>query len=165
MAEITFQGNPIHTAGELPRQGSEAPDFTLVDTDMAEKSLSDYRGKKVVLNIFPSLDTPVCADSVRKFNEVISGRDDAAVLCISADLPFAQKRFCGAEGLDNVVPLSAFRNPEFGDAYGIRITDSPLKGLMGRAVVVVDESGRVRYTQLVPEIAQEPDYEAALAAL
>ncbi|MFQ5742672.1 MAG: thiol peroxidase [Acidobacteriota bacterium] len=165
MAEITIKGNPIHTVGELPAAGAEAPDFKLVATDLEEKSLADFEGKKVVLNIFPSVDTPVCANSVRKFNEEAVGHDDTVVLCISADLPFAQGRFCGAEGIDSAVALSAFRNQEFGDAYGVRILDGPFAGLLARAVVVLDEQGKVTYTELVPEIAQEPDYQAALQAL
>lgn len=165
MGQVTFKGNPVPTAGELPSSGTEAPAFTLADTELQDRSLSDFAGKKVVLNIFPSLDTPVCADSVRAFNEKAGDRDDAVVLCISKDTPFAQGRFCGAEGLDNVVPLSAFRDSDFGEDYGIEITDSPLRGLFARAVVVLDEDGNVTYTQLVPEIAEEPDYDAALAAL
>ena len=165
MAEITIKGNPIHTSGELPATGSEPPGFTLVDTELAEKSLADFAGKVVVLNIFPSVDTPVCANTVRKFNEEASGREGAVVLCVSADLPFAQSRFCGAEELESVVPLSAFRSSEFGDAYGVTIVDGPFAGLLARAVVIIDEQGKVSYTELVPEIAQEPDYEAALAAL
>jgi len=165
MAQITLKGNPIHTAGELPAVGGDAPDFTLVGTDLSEKSLSDYAGKTVVLNILPSLDTPVCATSIRTFNEKAAGRDDAVVLCVSADLPFAHGRFCSTEGIENVEALSTFRNPEFGDAYGMRIVDGPLAGVLGRAVVVVDGDGRVTYTELVPEIAQEPNYDAALAAI
>jgi thiol peroxidase len=165
MAQITLKGNPINTSGELPEVGVEAPDFTLTATDLAEKGLSDYAGKKLVLNIFPSLDTPVCAASVREFNKAAAGREDTVVLCISADLPFAQGRFCGAEGLNDVVTLSTFRSPQFADAYGVRIVDGPLAGLTARAVVVVGVDGKVDYTQLVPEIAQEPDYEKALASI
>jgi thiol peroxidase len=165
MAEITLKGNPIHTSGDLPAVGAEAPDFRLVGTDLSEKSLSDYAGRTVVLNIFPSLDTPVCATSIRTFNEKAAGRDDAVVLCISADLPFAHGRFCSTEGIENVEALSTFRDSEFGDAYGMRIVDGPLAGVLGRAVVVVDGDGKVTYTELVPEIAQEPDYDAALAAI
>ena len=165
MAEISLQGNPINTSGNLPDVGNDAPDFTLVAADLSEKSLGDYAGKNVVLNIFPSLDTPVCATSVRTFNEKAAGRDDTVVLCISADLPFAAGRFCGAEGIDGVETLSTFRNPEFGNTYGMTIVDGALAGVLGRAVVVVNGGGQVTYTELVPEIAQEPDYEAALAAI
>ena len=164
MAEITLQGNPIHTSGNLPEVGSDAPDFTVVAADLSEKSGSDYTGKTVVLNIFPSVDTPVCAASVRAFNEKAAG-SDAMVLCISADLPFAAGRFCGAEEIEGVETLSTFRSPEFGDAYGMTIVDGALAGVLGRAVVVVGPDGNVKYTELVPEIAQEPDYDAALAAI
>ncbi len=164
MAEITLQGTPIHTSGNLPEVGSDAPGFTLVAGDLSEKSLSDYAGKTVVLNIFPSIDTPVCAASVRAFNERVAGTD-AAVLCISADLPFAHSRFCGAEGIEGVESLSTFRNADFADAYGMRIVDGALAGVMGRAIVVVDSEGKVTYTELVPEIAQEPDYDAVMAAI
>ena len=164
MAEITLQGNPIHTSGNLPEVGSDAPGFTLVAGDLSEKSLSDYAGKTVVLNIFPSIDTPVCAASVRAFNEKVAGTD-ATVLCISADLPFAHSRFCGAEGIEGVESLSTFRNADFADAYGMRIVDGALEGVMGRAIVVVDSEGKVTYTELVPEIAQEPDYDAVMAVL
>ena len=164
MAEITLQGDPINTSGDLPEVGSDAPDFTLVAGDLSEKSLSDYAGKSVVLNIFPSIDTEVCATSVRTFNEKAAG-SDAAVLCISADLPFATGRFCGAEGIEGVETLSTFRSPEFGEAYGMTIVDGALAGVLGRAVVVVGPDGDVKYTELVPEIAQEPDYDAALAAI
>lgn len=164
MAEITLQGDPINTSGDLPEVGSDAPDFTLVAGDLSEKSLSDYAGKSIVLNIFPSIDTEVCATSVRTFNENAAG-SDAAVLCISADLPFATGRFCGAEGIEGVETLSTFRSPEFGEAYGMTIVDGALAGVLGRAVVVVGPDGDVKYTELVPEIAQEPDYDAALAAI
>jgi len=164
MAQITLQGNPIHTSGNLPDVGSDAPGFTLVAADLSEKSLSDYAGKTVVLNIFPSIDTPVCAASVRAFNEKAAG-SDAVVLCISADLPFAHSRFCGAEGIEGVESLSTFRNADFGEAYGMRIVDGALAGVLGRAVVLVDGDGKVTYTELVPEIAQEPDYDAVLAAI
>jgi thiol peroxidase len=164
MAQITLKGNPIHTSGDLPAVGADAPDFTLVAADLSEKKGSDYAGKTVVLNIFPSVDTPVCATSVRTFNEKAAGKD-AVVLCISADLPFATSRFCGAEGIEGVVTLSTFRNPEFGKAYGMTIVDGPLAGVLGRAVVVVGPDGNVKYTELVPEIAQEPDYDAALAVI
>ncbi|MDJ0842357.1 MAG: thiol peroxidase [Acidobacteriota bacterium] len=162
MAEITLKGNPIHTSGDLPAVGSRAPDFKLVAEDLSEKGLGDFSGKKV-LNIFPSVDTPVCATSVRKFNEQAAGK--ASVLCISADLPFAMKRFCGAEGIDGVTNLSTFRGASFGSDYGVTMTDGPLAGLLSRAVVVVDEDGKVLHAELVPEIAQEPDYDAAIGAL
>lgn len=165
MATITLKGNEIHTVGDLPAVGSAAPDFTLVKSDLSDASLGDFAGKKVVLNIFPSLDTAVCAASVRRFNAEASKLDNTVVLCVSRDLPFAHSRFCAAEGLENVVSLSEMRGPGFGDAYGVRITDGPLAGLMSRAVVIVGADGKVVYTEQVPEIAQEPDYEAALRAL
>ena len=165
MAQITLKGNPIHTSGDLPKVGSHAPALTLVRTDLSEISGKDLAGQRVVLNIFPSLDTPTCAASVRKFNARANEKPNTTVLCVSADLPFAQKRFCGAEGLDNVVPASTFRNTDFGQAYGVTLVDGPLKGLLARAVVVVDGAGTVVHTELVPEIAQEPDYNAALGVL
>lgn len=165
MAEIKFQSNPIHTAGSLPSIGSTAPDFTLIGTDLSPVSLRDFRGKKVVLNIFPSLDTSVCAASVRRFNAEATRFPNTVVLCISRDLPFAQKRFCVAEGLDKVILVSEYQDTRFGDAYGVRIQDGPLRGLFSRAVVVVDENGKVLYTEQVPEITQEPDYDRALKAV
>ncbi|NTU53598.1 MAG: thiol peroxidase [Chlorobiaceae bacterium] len=165
MASITLKGNCINTAGELPAVGSVLPAFCLVKNDLSEVSAADFAGKKIVLNIFPSLDTAVCASSVRRFNKEASERGDTVVLCISADLPFAHTRFCTVEGLSHVVSLSAFRSPEFGAEYGLTITDGPLKGLLSRAVIVADASGRVLYTEQVPEIVQEPDYDKALAAL
>lgn len=165
MAQTSFNGSPVNLAGDLPRPGSPAPAFTLTGKDLGRVALSDFAGKTVVLNIFPSIDTPVCAMSVRKFNAEIGNVPDAAVICVSADLPFAHARFCGAEGLDHVVTASTFRHPDFGDAYGVRIADGPLAGLMARAVVVIDGLGKVVYTQLVEEIAQEPDYDKALAVL
>ena len=165
MAQITLKGNPIHTSGDLPKVGAVAPAYTLVRTDLSEISAKDFAGQRVVLNIFPSLDTPTCAASVRKFNARANEKPNTTILCVSADLPFAQKRFCGAEGLDNVVPASTFRSPDFGKAFGAALVDGPLKGLLARAVVVVDGSGKVVHTELVPEIAQEPDYNAALAVL
>lgn len=165
MAQITLKGSPIHTSGDLPKVGSAAPAYTLVRTDLSEVTPKELAGQRVVLNIFPSLDTPTCAASVRKFNARANEKPNTTVLCVSADLPFAQKRFCGAEGLDNVVPASTFRAADFGQAYGVMLTDGPLKGLLARAVVVVDEAGKVVHTELVPEIAQEPDYNAALAVL
>ena len=163
MATITLQGNPIETVGELPAVGSNAPAFTLTKTDLSEVSLQDFAGKTVILYIYPSVDTGICAASTRKFNEVASSNPNVVVLCISADLPFAHSRFCGAEGLENVVSLSTFRNADFGSNYGVTITTGPLAGLMSRAVVIVKD-GKVTYTEQVPEIAQEPDYDAALAA-
>ncbi len=165
MAQITLKGNPIHTSGDLPKVGVAAPAYTLVRTDLSEISDKDLAGQRVVLNIFPSLDTPTCAASVRKFNARANEKPNTTILCVSADLPFAQKRFCGAEGLDNVVPASTFRNADFGKAFGAALVDGPLKGLLARAVVVVDGSGQVIHTELVPEIAQEPDYNAALSVL
>ena len=165
MAQVTLKGNPSQTVGDLPAAGQPAPGFTLVDKDLKEISLQDYAGRKVVLNIFPSVDTPTCAMTVRRFNAEIGKRGNAVAVCASMDLPFAHARFCGAEGLDNVVSASAFRNPDFGERYGVSLTDGPLKGLFARAVVVIDADGRVVYNQLVPEIADEPDYDAALQAL
>lgn len=162
MAAITLKGNTIHTIGDLPSVGTKAPEFRLTRTDLSEASLSDFKGKKVVLNIFPSLDTSVCATSVRKFNAEIDKMNNAVVLCISKDLPFAHGRFCSTEGLNNVVSLSELRDDSFGKSYGVRITDGPLAGLMSRAVVVIDENQQVIYKEQVPEIAQEPDYAAAL---
>ncbi len=165
MANITLKGNPFRTNGELPAVGSTAPDFHLVDKALQDVWLKDYAGRKKLLNIVPSLDTDVCATSTRKFNEHLAGRDDAVALVISADLPFAQDRFCGAEGIENVVTLSMMRSRNFAKDYGVLIEDGPLAGLTARAVVVLDENNQVVYTQLVPEIVQEPDYDAALAAL
>jgi len=165
MAKITLQGNQIETNGELPAVNNVAPAFTLTRTDLSECSLADFAGHTVVLNIFPSIDTPVCAASVRRFNAEASAADSTVVLCISADLPFAHQRFCEGEGLDRVIPLSVFRSPEFGKDYGVRITTGPIAGLLSRAIVIIDPKGKVVYTEQVPEIAQEPDYDAALKAL
>jgi thioredoxin-dependent peroxiredoxin len=165
MAKITLKGNAIETVGSLPAVGKMAPGFTLVKTDLSEVSLKDYRGKIVVLNIFPSIDTGVCAASARRFNAEAGKSDRAAVLCVSADLPFAHNRFCEAEGLKNVVPVSVFRAPDFGKNYGQTIATGPIAGLLARAVVVIDPEGLVKYTEQVPEIGQEPDYEAALRAI
>lgn len=165
MAQVTLQGNPLHTVGELPEWGADAPDFILTKTDLSDVSLKDFSGKTVVLNIFPSVDTDVCAMTVRRFNAEIGKFDNAVVLCASLDLPFAHARFCGAEGLENVISVSELRNRDFGDRYGVRIVDGPMAGLLARAVVIVDPAGKIAYTQLVPEIAEEPDYEAALAVL
>ncbi|MGH9133005.1 MAG: thiol peroxidase [Ilumatobacteraceae bacterium] len=164
MAQVTLGGNPVNTVGELPAVGSPAPSYTLAGADLSDITPDAFGGKKVVLNIFPSIDTPTCATSVRTFNKAAADRDDAVVLCVSQDLPFAQARFCGAEGLENVVTASAFRS-DFGNDYGVSLADGKLAGLFARAVVVVDESGNVVHTELVPEIAQEPDYDAAFAAL
>lgn len=163
MAQITLHGNAINTVGELPAVGSPAPAFTLTGTDLGTLSSEEFRGKPLLLNIFPSIDTPVCAASVRAFNKRAAA-GGASVLCVSNDLPFAQKRFCGAENIENVATASAFRD-SFGGDYGITIADGPMAGLLGRAVVVIGADGNVAYTQLVPEIAEEPDYDAALGAL
>lgn len=165
MTTITLKGNSIQTVGELPEKGVQAPDFTLVKSDLSEVSLKDLAGRRVVLNIFPSVDTATCAMSVRKFNEQAAGLDNTTVLCISADLPFALGRFCGAEGIANAVPASVFRNPGFGQDYGVTLSTGPLRGLLSRAVVVIDTKGKVIYTEQVPEITHEPDYDRALAAL
>lgn len=165
MAKITLKGNPVNTSGNLPSTGTKAPGFTLVKSDLSEMSLSETSGKRVVLNIFPSLETSVCAAAMRKFNEKAASLNNTVVLAISKDLPFSAGRFCSTEGIENVVTLSAFRDTDFGSSYGVDILDSPFKGLFARSVVVIDESGQVIYNQLVPEIAEEPDYEAALAVL
>jgi thiol peroxidase len=165
MAKITLKGNAIHTNGTLPAVGSIAPAFKLTKTDLTELHSKDFAGKKLVLSIFPSVDTSICAASVRAFNKAAADLADTIVLCISADLPFAQARFCGAEGLSQVVSASDFRHKDFGDLYGVRITDGPLAGLLSRAVVVINAKGTIVYTEQVAEIAQEPDYSAALKAL
>jgi len=165
MAKITLKGNPVNTSGDLPSKGSAAPDFSLVKSDLGTLSLSELKGKKLILNIFPSLDTSVCATSVRKFNQLAAGKPDVMVLAISKDLPFAHGRFCSTEGITNVVTLSGFRDTAFGKAYGIDIIDGPLAGLYARSVVVVDEAGKVIHTQLVHETTSEPDYDSALNAL
>ena len=162
MTTITLQGNEIHTNGELPAVGSTAPDFHLVDGELNDRKLSDYSGKKKLLNIVPSLDTGVCATSTKKFNEHAAAKD-AVMLAISADLPFAMTRFCTGEGVDKVIPLSMMRSRKFAKDYGVLIEDGPLAGITARAVVVIDENDQVVYTEMVPEIAQEPDYDAALA--
>lgn len=164
MATTAFKGNPVQTSGELPAVGDQAPDFTLVGTDLADVTLSGLAGKRVVLNIFPSVDTGVCAASVRRFNELAAGLDNTVVVCASKDLPFALNRFCGAEGIENVVSASDFRGG-FSSAYGVTMLDGPLAGLCARSVVVVDESGKVIHSQLVDEITSEPDYDAAVASL
>ena len=165
MATISLRGNPVQTSGNLPSIGSKAPDFHLVKQDLSNVSLSDLAGKKIVINIFPSVDTSTCATSVRKFNEKAASKEGVVVLCVSKDLPFAAKRFCAAEGLDNVVTASGFRDTAFEDAYGVKLLDSALKGLMARSVVVLDGAGVVIHTELVPETTSEPDYEAALAKI
>ncbi|MFV8362974.1 thiol peroxidase [Flavobacterium sp. ZT3P35] len=165
MASITLGGNPIHTSGELPKVGTKLADFKLVKNDLSIASANDFLGKKLVLNIFPSVDTGTCAASVRKFNESASALENTIVLCISRDLPFAQSRFCGAEGLENVVNLSDFPKGSFGKTNGLEITDGPLAGLHSRVVIVVDENGTITHTEQVTEIADEPNYEAALAVL
>lgn len=164
MATVTLQGNPMETLGELPAKGSSAPDFNLVKHDLSDISLKDFAGKKLVLNIFPSIDTPTCATSVRNFNQRASDMENTEVLCVSADLPFALGRFCGAEGIDKVTVASTFRS-SFGDDYGVTFTSGPLKKLLSRSIVVIDEKGQVTYTEQVEETADEPNYDAALAAL
>lgn len=165
MAKVTLQGNEINTNGDLPAVGTDAPDFVLVDGELNDVSLAAYAGKKKLLNIVPSLDTPTCATSTKKFNDAARENADAVFLVISADLPFAMGRFCGAEGTDNVIPLSLMRSRNFAKDYGVLIQDGPLTGITARAVVVLDENNKVLYTELVPEIADEPDYQSALAAL
>jgi Peroxiredoxin len=165
MATITLQGNSIETCGALPTKSSQAPDFRLVKTDLSEVTLADYKGKKIVLNIFPSIDTPVCAASVRRFNKAAGELAGTVVLCISADLPFAHSRFCETDGLKNVESLSVFRSPAFGKEYGVTISTGPIAGLLARAIVIIDADGKVIYTEQVPEITQEPKYDDALAAL
>lgn len=164
MAQITFKGDNVNTVGTLPAVGTEAKDFTLTGTDLSDKSLSNYKGKNVILNIFPSINTGVCAQSVRKFNEEAAGLDNTVVLCISKDLPFAQAEFCGAEGIQNVEMLSDFRT-NFGEEYGVQMADGPLKGLHSRAVVVINPQGEITYEEQVPEIGQEPNYDAAIKAI
>ncbi|MEM9001751.1 MAG: thiol peroxidase [Bacteroidota bacterium] len=165
MATVTLKGNEIHTVGTLPANGTQAPNFTLTKNDLSSVSLEDYKGHKLVLNIFPSIDTGTCAQSVRQFNQEAAELENTIILCISKDLPFAQARFCGAEGIDKVETLSDFRDGNFGDAYAVAFTDGPLVGLLSRAVVIVDKDGTVRYTEQVPETVDEPNYKAALEAL
>lgn len=165
MSTVTLGGNPVHTNGTLPVVGSTAPEFQLVGNDLNDVSLADFKGQRVILNIFPSIDTATCATSVRTFNTMANSLENTKVLCVSRDLPFAQKRFCGSEGLENVVNLSDFIAGSFGDDYGLTLTDSALKGLHARAIVVIDENGVVAHTELVAEIANEPNYDAALKAL
>lgn len=165
MAKISFKGGEVNTIGELPKKDTQAPNFKLVTGQLAEVSLSDYKGKTVVLNIFPSLDTSVCAASVRKFNQEAAKLNNTVVLAVSADLPFAAGRFCTAEGIENVTPVSVFRSPEFGKDYGVLMTDGPLKGLLARAVVIIDPKGNISYIELVPEITQEPNYQTAINSI
>lgn len=165
MATIKLHGNTINTIDHLPNVNLQAPDFKMTKTDLSDISLADYKGKKIVLNIFPSIDTAVCATSVRRFNVEAAKINNAVVLCVSMDLPFAHARFCGAEGIENVVSLSTFRYPDFGTNYGLIITDGPLMGLYSRAVIIIDENGKIIYTEQVPDIGQEPDYESALKVI
>jgi thiol peroxidase len=165
MAKITFKGNPVSTSGDLPKPGNQAPDFTLTKNDLTPLAKQDLAGKNVVLNIFPSIDTGVCAASVRRFNQEAAKLPNTVVVCVSKDLPFAQKRFCGAEGIEKVTTASWFRGPDFGQTYGVTMTDGPLAGLFARAVVVLDATGKVVHSQLVPEIAQEPDYAQVIGSV
>ena len=165
MSAITFKGSKVNTSGQLPEVGFVAPEFTLVKGDLSELSLSDLKGKNVILNIFPSLDTSVCAASVRKFNKEASGMLNTVVLAVSADLPFASTRFCTTEGIENVIPVSVFRNPEFASKYGVLMIDGPLKGLLARTVIVINPQGKIEHSELVPEIAQEPDYQSAIGSI
>jgi thiol peroxidase len=165
MSEIKFKGNTVHTNGSIPLKGTLAPDFTGLKNDLSDISLYSFKGKKIILNIFPSLDTPVCATSVRHFNKEAATLKNAVVLAVSKDLPFAQGRFCTTEGIDNVIALSAFRDSSFEDNYGMLLVDGPLKGLLSRGVIVIDELMKIIYTELVPEVTVEPNYEAALASL
>ncbi len=165
MAQITLGGNPVNTGGDIPAAGAAAPDFTLTGGDLGAVSKADFAGKNVVLNIFPSVDTPTCATSIRTFNEKAAGLDNTTVLCVSADLPFAQGRFCGAEGIENVSTASTFKNPEFLENFGVSMVDGKLEGLCARAVVVMNGEGQVVHSELVSEIANEPNYDAALGAI
>ena len=165
MAKITLRGNPVNTSGNLPAKGTKAPGFTLVKSDLGTLSLSDLAGKTLILSISPSLDTSVCATSARKFNEMAAGKSNTVVLAITKDLPFAAGRFCSTEGISNVIPLSGFRNSSFGKDYGVEMVDGPMAGLYSRSIVVIDNAGVVKYTEQVPETTQEPDYDAAMAAI
>jgi thiol peroxidase len=165
MATITFKGTPTTTCGALPTVGSKVPSFVLTKSDLTDTTMDSFKGKRIVFNIFPSIDTGICALSVKRFNKEASSLKNVVVLCISMDLPFAQSRFCGAEGLNDVITLSAYRSGTFGKDFGLTITDGPLKGLLSRAVVITDDKGIVTYTEQVPEIAQEPDYESAIKIL
>ena len=164
MATITLKGNPCNTIGNLPKVGSKAPNFSLTRSDLSTVTLDQYKGKRVILNIFPSLDTPVCAISIQKFNSEASKQTNTVILCISMDLPFAASRFCGANNIENVQILSNFKNSTFGKDYGVQVVDGPLEGLFARAIVVIDPNQVVQHTELVPEIAEEPKYDKALAA-
>jgi len=165
MATVTLKGNEIHTLGNLPSNGAQAPDFKLIKNDLSEATLNEYKGNKLVLNIFPSVDTGTCAQSVRQFNQEAAELENTKILCISKDLPFAQARFCGAEGIDKVETLSDYRSGDFGKSYKVEFTDGPLKGLLSRAIIVLDETGTVRYSEQVSETVDEPNYKAALEAL
>ena len=165
MAHITLGGNPVTTVGELPKVGSPAPDFKVTKTDLTDTTLSDYLGKNVVLNIFPSIGTGVCSAAVRKFNELAAGLNNTVVVCVSRDLPFAHQSFCEAEGIENVIPTSEYKDNGFSDNYHVKMLDGKFEGLLSRSIVVIDSEGKVAYTEQVPEIAQEPDYDKALAAL
>lgn len=165
MAKITIGGKPVNTSGNLPAKGTKAPDFTLVKSDLSSLSLSELNGKKILLNIFPSIGTSVCSTALRKFNQLAAGMTNTAVLAISKDLPFAHAQFCSTEGINNVIPLSGFRDTAFGKAYGVDTLDGPFAGLYARSVVVLDETGKVIYTELVPETGQEPNYDSAINAL
>lgn len=165
MSRTAFKGSPVNTIGELPKNNSKAIDFVLVEGDLSEITLDDFKGKNVILNIFPSLDTGVCAASVRKFNQEASKLSNTVILAVSADLPFASGRFCTTEGIENVVPVSVFRNPEFAQKYGVLMIDGPLKGLLARAVVVINPEGNISHTELVSEITQEPNYKAAISSI
>jgi len=165
MAKTAFKGNPVNTSGNLPSKGSKAPEFSLVKSDLGTLTLSELKGKKLILNIFPSLDTSVCATSVRKFNQLAAGKENVKVLAISKDLPFAHGRFCTTEGITNVITLSGFRDDKFGKKYGVLMKDGRLAGLYARSIVVIDEAGKVIHTQLVPDITQEPDYDSAMKAI
>ena len=162
MAKITFKGTEVNTIGNLPKVGDKAADFSLVGSDLSEMKLGDFAGKNIVLNVFPSIDTGVCATSVRKFNKEASNLENTVVLAVSADLPFASGRFCSVEGIENVKPASVFRSPEFGKEYGVLMVDGPLKGLLARCVIIINPEGYISYTELVPEIGQEPDYQTAI---
>lgn len=165
MAKISFKGNNVNTSGDLPKSGTEAPGFTLVKSDLSEITLSELKGKNIILNIFPSLDTSVCAASVRKFNKEAASLVNTVILAISADLPFASGRFCTTEGIENVIPASVFRSPEFAKDYGVLMIDGPLKGLLARSVVVIDPQGKVKYTELVSEVTEEPNYKEAINSI
>lgn len=165
MATVTLKGNPCSTIGELPSVGQQAPNFSLKTVDLNETTLADYKGSTLILNIFPSVDTGTCAASTRKFNELASQLENTKIICVSKDLPFAQKRFCGAEGIENVVMASDFATGNFGTNYGVTLVDGPLQALHARAIVVINPEGEVTYTQLIPEIVDEPNYDAALAAI